>query len=179
MKVGEPSLDDARRILRGAVNDLEAHHEVMISDDAVDAAVDLGVRYIPERKLPDKALGLLDTACARVAITQNVQPKSLEKAHSYLEYLKDRRSALDRDDLRAIDVRKKSDHLDEELKAAVSRVDELTQKWEAEKDLLSKLRALHEKLSGKKKSASDQEDPEAAWNLIRGAVDRRNGRRDG
>lgn len=156
VKVGEPSLDDARRILRGAVNDLEAHHEVMISDDAVDAAVDLSVRYIPERKLPDKALGLLDTACARVAITQNVQPKSLEKAHSYLEYLKDRRSALDRDDLRAIDVRKKSDHLDEELKAAVSRVDELTQKWEAEKDLLSELRALHEKLSEKKKSASDQ-----------------------
>lgn len=156
VKVGEPSLDDARRILRGAVNDLEAHHEVMISDDAVDAAVDLSVRYIPERKLPDKALGLLDTACARVAITQNVKPKSVEKAESYLEYLKDQRSALDRDDVRALDVKKKSDRLDGELKEASSRVDELVQKWKTEKDLLSKLHVLHEKSHGKKKSASAQ-----------------------
>ena len=156
VKVAEPSLDDARRILRDAVNDLEAHHGVMISDDAVDAAVDLSVRYIPERKLPDKALGLLDTACARVSITQKVKPKAVEKAKGQLDYLKDQRSALHRDERRAIDVKEKSDLLDQELEQASGRVDELNAQWEHEKGLLSKLNDLHQNCAEKKGSAAER-----------------------
>ena len=156
VKVAEPGLDDARRILRDAVNDLEAHHGVMISDDAVDAAVDLSVRYIPERKLPDKALGLLDTACARVSINQNVKPKDLEKAQGQLDYLKDQRSALHRDERRAIDVKKKTNLLDQELEWASGRVDELTAQWEDEKGLLTKLNELHHNCAGKKSSAVER-----------------------
>ena len=69
VNIDEPSLDRAAYMLRGILAPMEAHHGVRISDEAVVAAVNLSARYIPSRQLPDKAVSLLDTACARVAIS--------------------------------------------------------------------------------------------------------------
>ena len=74
VQVHEPSEDKALLMLRSTVSPLEQHHRVLLLDEAVDAAVRLSHRYIPARQLPDKAVALLDTACARVAVSQHAEP---------------------------------------------------------------------------------------------------------
>jgi type VI secretion system protein VasG len=142
VKVGEPTVEDTLQILRGAVPNLEKHHEVVVSDDAIDAAVDLTVRYLPERRLPDKALGILDTACARVAIAQDVAPRSLEQAEDLVAYLDAQRLALERDGARVLDVDEKKKALSAEVVSAVKTVKKLRKQWDAEKGIVGELNAL-------------------------------------
>ena len=78
VKVEEPAEENATRMIRGLVETLEKHHSVRILDEAVDAAVRLSARYIPSRQLPDKAVSLIDTACARVAMSQAATPAAIE-----------------------------------------------------------------------------------------------------
>jgi type VI secretion system protein VasG len=75
--IDEPDATRAATMLRGVLEPMEKHHKVRISDAAVVAAVTLSQRYIPARQLPDKAVSLLDTACARVAISQSATPAPL------------------------------------------------------------------------------------------------------
>ncbi|MDO5705203.1 MAG: type VI secretion system ATPase TssH [Paracoccus sp. (in: a-proteobacteria)] len=72
--VDEPSIETACHMMRGLLAPMETHHKVRISDEAVVAAVKLSARYLPARQLPDKAVSLLDTACARVAVSQSASP---------------------------------------------------------------------------------------------------------
>ncbi len=74
IQVDEPDVARACTMIRGILAPMEAHHRVRISDEAIVAAVSLSARYIPARQLPDKAVSLLDTACARVAISQAATP---------------------------------------------------------------------------------------------------------
>ncbi|AGT11484.1 type VI secretion system ATPase TssH [Paracoccus aminophilus] len=74
VQVDEPGIEQACYMIRGILGPMEAHHKVRISDEAVIAAVKLSARYIPARQLPDKAVSLLDTACARVAVSQSSTP---------------------------------------------------------------------------------------------------------
>src|SRR5262249_47995815 len=78
VKVEEPTEDVCRVMLRGAVPFLEKHHNVRILDEGLEAAVKLSHRYLPDRQLPDKAVSVLDTACARLALGQNVTPSAIE-----------------------------------------------------------------------------------------------------
>lgn len=78
VNIDEPSIDRACFMLRGILAPMEKHHGVRISDEAVVAAVQLSARYIPSRQLPDKAVSLLDTACARVAISQSTTPAKIQ-----------------------------------------------------------------------------------------------------
>ncbi len=78
VKIDEPSEALAVAMIRGLVGTLEAHHKVRILDEAVSEAVRLSARYIPARQLPDKAVSLIDTACARVAMSQNAVPAAVE-----------------------------------------------------------------------------------------------------
>lgn len=78
LQIAEPDEENAAAMLRGLVPMLEQHHGVWIMDEAVQAAVKFSHRYIPARQLPDKAISLLDTACARVAVAQHALPVSLQ-----------------------------------------------------------------------------------------------------
>ncbi len=78
VKVEEPNEKIAIAMIRGLVSTLELHHKVRILDEAVSEAVRLSARYIPARQLPDKAVSLLDTACARVAMSQNAIPAPID-----------------------------------------------------------------------------------------------------
>ena len=78
VKVEEPSEKVATAMIRGLVSILELHHKVRILDEAVSEAVRLSARYIPARQLPDKAVSLIDTACARVAMSQNAIPAPID-----------------------------------------------------------------------------------------------------
>ncbi len=77
INIDEPSIDRACYMLRGIMAPMEKHHRVRISDEAIVAAVTLSARYIPSRQLPDKAVSLLDTAAARVAISQSTTPAAI------------------------------------------------------------------------------------------------------
>jgi len=112
VKVDEPSPETAVRILRGIAPNLEKHHGVRIMDEALSEAVRLSARYLPDRQLPDKALGVLDTAAARVAISRTATPAAIEDIVAEAEHLRLERAAICRDEppnmkdeLGAIDAR--------------------------------------------------------------------------
>src|SRR5438552_1746314 len=87
VKVDEPDEQKAIRMLRGLVPMLEKHHKVRILDEAVGDAVRLSTRYMPDRQLPDKAISLLDTVCARVALSQSATPPALEDTQREIAHL--------------------------------------------------------------------------------------------
>lgn len=87
VKIDEPDEQKGIRMLRGLVPMLEKHHKVRILDEAVVDAVRLSVRYMPDRQLPDKAVSLLDTVCARVALSQSATPPALDDTNRELQHL--------------------------------------------------------------------------------------------
>ena len=94
--VDEPTIDRACYMLRGILGPMEAHHGIRISDEAVVAAVNLSARYLPSRQLPDKAVSLLDTACARVAISQSTVPASIQDSKARIAGLETELAAKER-----------------------------------------------------------------------------------
>lgn len=88
VKVGEPSPEDTIAILKGLRDKYEAHHKVQISDEAIDAAVSLSVRYISDRFLPDKAIDLIDEACSRLRIQTEAYPPKLRHMENELDALR-------------------------------------------------------------------------------------------
>jgi len=91
-------------MLRGLIAPMEKHHKVRVSDAAVVCAVQFSHRYIPARQLPTRPVSLLDTACARVAISQNAKPAAIEDAQVHIAALEQEREALMRErDLGAAD----------------------------------------------------------------------------
>jgi type VI secretion system protein VasG len=87
VQVDEPDEHKAILMMRGIASMLEKHHRVQVLDEAIEAAVKLSHRYIPARQLPDKAVSLLDTACARVAISQHATPAEVEDSRRRIEAL--------------------------------------------------------------------------------------------
>jgi len=104
VQVDEPSEEKAVLMLRGVASILEKHHRVALLDEAITAAVRLSHRYIPARQLPDKAVSLLDTACARVAVSQHATPAALEDCQRRLEALTIERDIIGREEAIGIDV---------------------------------------------------------------------------
>jgi type VI secretion system protein VasG len=98
VKVEEPSEPVAIAMIRSLVSPLEKHHRVLILDEAVAAAVRLSARYIPSRQLPDKAVSLIDTACARVAMSQSTMPPAVEDLHRRLALIDTELAFLSRED---------------------------------------------------------------------------------
>ncbi len=88
VKVEEPSQEKALLMIRGLAGTLEAHHKVMVLDEALYAAVSLSSRYIAGRQLPDKAISLIDTACARTAVSQHTVPPQVDNRRKEFKPLK-------------------------------------------------------------------------------------------
>src|ERR1700736_3706128 len=88
VKIEEPTEEQALLMMRGVVSALEKHHRVQVLDDALQASVKLAHRYIPERQLPDKSISLLDTACARVAVSHHATPAEVEDCQRGIDALR-------------------------------------------------------------------------------------------
>ena len=97
VKIDEPDEQKAIRMLRGLVPMLEKHHKVRILDEAVIDAVRLSTRYMPDRQLPDKAVSLLDTVCARVALSQSATPPALDDTRREIDFLTSEIDFLERE----------------------------------------------------------------------------------
>jgi len=142
VQVDEPDVQKCCLMLRGLLAPMEKHHKVRISDAAVVAAVELSHRYIPARQLPDKAVSLLDTACARVAISQSSTPAAIEDTRVAIFALEKEKAALVADrDLGA----SKEDRLlaiDKEIEALTAKRTELEAEWESEQKIVGEIRDL-------------------------------------
>ncbi|AOJ65933.1 ClpV1 family T6SS ATPase [Burkholderia ubonensis] len=136
VQVSEPEEDAALTMLRGLAAKLEAHHRVLVFDDALQAAVNLSHRYIPARQLPDKAISLLDTACARVAVSQHAVPAPVEDARRRIDGLRVERERIARECALGAGDAARLDEIDTALAAAQADLDRLDARWHAERDAL-------------------------------------------
>jgi len=147
IQVGEPDVARCCDMLRGILAPMEKHHNVRISDAAIVAAVQLSHRYIPARQLPDKAVSLLDTASARVAISQSSIPAQIEDARRAIAARKAERAALTSDiDLGTVTGERIAE-IDTEIAALRENLAALEAEWEVEQNLVTEIRGLREGLA--------------------------------
>ena len=139
VQVAEPGEEKATLMVRGVASTLEKHHRVQLLDEALEAAVRLSHRYIPARQLPDKAVSLLDTVCARVAISQHAVPPQLEDCRRTIEALEIELGIIAREEAVGVDAAVRRRDAQEKLAAAETRRVELEARWEAEHKLADRV----------------------------------------
>lgn len=147
VKVEEPSIDKAILMLNGLKKSYQDHHQILITDEAIDAAVKLSARYINGRFLPDKAIDLLDTAAARIRMQQATKPASVESAESHIDYIERRLKQLDEEqkDGLFIDARLISS-LKEDLEETRRRRDAQLAQWQKESELVGHIHGKRSEL---------------------------------
>jgi type VI secretion system protein VasG len=148
VKVEEPDEAVGEIMMRGLVGTLEKHHQVRILDEAVVDAVRLSKRYISGRQLPDKAVSLLDTAAARVAIGITAVPPSVEDCRRRIAQLEVAIGILEREGLMGSDHAHRLEELNAQKGAAVAELADLEARWKEEADLVREIRSLREQLLG-------------------------------
>ena len=146
IQVAEPGEDKAILMVRGVASMLEKHHRVQVLDAGLEAAVRLSHRYIPARQLPDKAISLLDTACARVAVSQHAVPPALEDSRRRIEALTIEREIIEREGAIGMDVAARRAAVDTKLASEEERRRELEARWEKERELVERLLAIRGQL---------------------------------
>jgi len=146
--VEEPSEEKGILMMRGVASVMEKHHRVQILDEALEAAVKLSHRYIPARQLPDKAVSLLDTACARVAISQHAVPPEVDDTRKRIQALETELAIIGREKTVGVDVAEREANASEKLATQKVRLGKLEADWQAEKVLVEQVLALRAKLRG-------------------------------
>ncbi|MEM9066133.1 MAG: type VI secretion system ATPase TssH [Planctomycetota bacterium] len=160
VKVEEP--DEARciRMLRRIAGSLEKHHGVQVLDEAIEAAVVLGHRYIPGRQHPDKAVSLLDTAAARVAIGQHATPAEIDNLERSIDALDDELNILTREEQTGADHATRKGEIDSELAELRGTLETRTAAWKKELDLVNEILTLRDKLRGPERTEQVEPSPE-------------------
>jgi len=166
IQIGEPDVAKCCDMLRGILGPMEKHHKVRISDAAIVAAVNLSHRYIPARQLPDKAVSLLDTASARVAISQSAVPAMIEDATAAIAAREMEKRALVSDGDLGAQEQEPIAAIDAEIAALKEKLAGLEAEWATEQKLVTEIRSLRDILSPPKevdhKGKPQDEPPTAA-----------------
>lgn len=144
--VDQPSVEDTISILRGVKERFEVHHGVRIQDNALVAAATLSHRYISERFLPDKAIDLVDEACATIRTEIDSMPAELDEITRRIMQLEIEEAALKKETDRGSQERLKS--LMDELSEARLQADAMRSQWQQEKDAIHKVQGLREQIEG-------------------------------
>jgi type VI secretion system protein VasG len=159
VQVEEPDEITAVKMLRGVAAKLEQHHGVQVLDAAIHEAVKLSHRYISGRQLPDKAISVLDTACARVALGQHDVPPPLESLRHRQNSLKDEVERLRREQATGLDHRERITLLETESVANVQAIRELEVRWNEERVAVRELlETRRELLALSERADSDKPD---------------------
>ncbi|OHB63223.1 MAG: ClpV1 family T6SS ATPase [Planctomycetes bacterium RBG_13_50_24] len=156
VKIDEPEEDKALLMMRSLASNLEQHHRVQILDEALDAAVRLSHRYIPERQLPDKAVSLTDTACARVAVSQHAVPPELEDCRRRIQALETELGIIGRETVTGVDHKNRESEISEKLEAERKRLAEIEDRWSKEKVLVDSILEIRAKLRESGKGTIEQ-----------------------
>jgi type VI secretion system protein VasG len=153
VKVEEPSEPIAIAMIRGLVSTLEKHHKVRILDEAVSEAVRLSARYIPSRQLPDKAVSLIDTACARVSMSQAAIPPAIEDRERRIGLIDTEVAILDREMASGGDHAERREALLAERTVKASELVALHERWEQEKTLAAEITDTRAKIESPEDTA--------------------------
>ena len=146
VKVEEPVETQCMTMLRGIVPSLEKHHKVRILDEGLDAAVHLSHRYLAGRQLPDKAVSVLDTACARLALGQSATPPAIEDCVRQLDDFAVQKRILEREAVVGADHRERLQEIATKSAEIESHLGGLRARFEKERDLVTTIRNLHSQL---------------------------------
>lgn len=157
VKVDEPSEKMATAMIRGLVDTLEHHHKVRIVDEAVSEAVRLSARYIPARQLPDKAVSLIDTACARVAMSQNAVPAPIDDRRRRIDLIDTELKIIEREMASGLDHTARRDELTAERVRVGEELADLEKRWEAERAIVAEI----DEVRGRIESATPDADATA------------------
>ncbi len=146
VKVEEPTEEQCMVMMRGIVSSLEKHHKVRILDEAVKAAVFLAHRYLAGRLLPDKAVSVLDTSCARLALSHSATPGPIEDAIRRLDDLNVQERVLKRESAVGGDHQERLQEIASEKEQVQARLEQLRARWEKESALVTRIRELRAQL---------------------------------
>ena len=146
VKIDEPTEAKALLMMRGVVSVMEKHHRVQVLDEALEAAVKLAHRYVPDRQLPDKSISLLDTACARVAVSHHATPAEVEDCQRRIEALQTELEIVARETAIGIDTAARAESAEKSLGEERERLKGLQAAWEREKGIVDEILALRAKL---------------------------------
>jgi type VI secretion system protein VasG len=166
VKVEEPSEPIAIAMIRGLVSTLEKHHNVRILDEAVSEAVRLSARYIPSRQLPDKAVSLIDTACARVSMSQAAIPPAIEDRERRIGLIDTEVGILEREMASGGEHAERRDALLAERTVNASELVALHERWEQEKVLAKEITDTRAKIE----SAEDTADKDTLREILTAAA---------
>ncbi len=156
VKVEEPTVPMAIEMVRGLTKTLEKHHKVYILEEAIIDAVKLSSRYISGRQLPDKAISLIDTACARINLSQSATPPAIEDAQRELAQRILAREILERESITGTDHAAHLVDINSQIVALESRLIELNKRWEDERAIVTEVHDLTAKLYASHTGASPQ-----------------------
>jgi type VI secretion system protein VasG len=148
VKVEEPIEPQCLTMLRGIVPSLEKHHKVRILDEGLTAAVHLSHRYLAGRQLPDKAVSVLDTACARLALGQSATPPAIEDSVRQIEDFAVQKRILERETVVGTDHRERLEEIATKSAEIESRLSALRTRFDKERDLVTTIRDLRSQLEG-------------------------------
>ena len=169
VKVEEPEEEAAVQMLRGVAGVLEKHHEVQVLDEAIAAAVALSHRYIPARQLPDKAVSLLDTACARVAVSQHATPAEIEDLRRRAQVLEVERGIIAREAAIGVEVGERAAKVEAALAETAAAMAAAEARWAAERDLVARILELRARLRGEGAPLDAAAEAEVAEPAMAGA----------
>lgn len=165
IQVSEPTVMDTITILRGLKERFEIHHGVTIKDQAIVAAATLSNRYITDRYLPDKAIDLVDEACATIRVQMDSVPTELDTLTRKIMKLQIESQAIkkEKDD---VSIKRKKE-IDDELVGLKEKEKELTESWNREKNLNEDIKTIKQKLE---KAKFDLEQAENDYDLENAAI---------
>jgi type VI secretion system protein VasG len=146
VQVNEPSEEKAILMMRGVASVMEKHHQVQVLDEALEAAVRLSHRYIPARQLPDKSVSLLDTASARVAISQHAVPAEVDDCRKRIAALETELAIIGREKTVGIDIKDRETVAAEKLGVEKERLSKLETRWNAERELVKSILDIRKQL---------------------------------
>jgi len=147
VKVDEPSPEKALGMLRAIAGSLVKHHHVTILDEAIQASVTLSQRFLTGRRLPDKAVSVLDTACAQVALAHSAIPQPLEEARNQLTLLEIEKEMLLREDHGASEHERRLNEIGQEIDLTTLRTEEMASEWSQSADVVQKIQNLRDELN--------------------------------
>ena len=167
VKVDEPDDEKAVSMLRGVGQAMAAHHKVRILDEAITEAVKLSSRFIPGRQLPDKAVSVLDTACAKIAIGQNATPARLEDARRRLDVLATERAQLEKEAAGGAEHGKRLGEIADETAKVSETLAADEARFAQEKELVGKIHAELDKVEALPTDDPGRADAVATLNALR------------
>jgi type VI secretion system protein VasG len=157
VSLDEPTPGEAVHILRGLRTVYEKAHQVLIADNALKAAADMSARYLAGRQLPDKAIDVLDTACARVSLNLSTPPRRLSRVRSELHQLAMEQNLLSREHTlgQTVDAERERE-LEQRIARITAESEALEQRWNDQRELVARLVDIREQLmTGESQAEAD------------------------